>query len=83
MRAANVKGLYFQDDAVARELSPPELSHLSHACSTVYTDSYVRQLALMTPRVKLLPDAPPPLTPNDCAPTPAAREVQRMLEKGS
>jgi hypothetical protein len=83
MHAAKVKGLFFLDDPVARELVPPERSHLSRACSTVYTDSFTRQLALLTPRVKLRADAPPALTPDDCKPTGAALELQRTLEKGS
>jgi len=66
LQAADVKGLHFLEDPVARELFPPELSHLSGACATVYTDSYVRQLAQVTDRVKLLPNAPPALTPTDC-----------------
>jgi hypothetical protein len=66
MQAAAVKGLHYLDDPVSRELFAPELSHLSAACSIVYTDSYVRQLARITDRVKLLPNVPPALTPNDC-----------------
>lgn len=44
----------------------PELSHLSRACRTVYTDMYLRKLATMTDRVQLRGDAPPPLTVADC-----------------
>lgn len=44
----------------------PELSHLSVACATVFTDLYVRRLATMTDRVALRSDAPPPLEVADC-----------------
>jgi len=44
----------------------PELSHLSRACRTVYTDMYLRRLATMTDRIALRPDAPPPLKVADC-----------------
>jgi hypothetical protein len=81
--AASVKGLHFEDDPVARELFLPELSHLSRACATVYTDSYVRQLASIAPRIKLRADAPPPLTPKDCKPTEAALKVQQLVERGA
>ena len=66
MQAAEVAGLHYMDDPVSRELFTPELSHLSAACSTVYTDAYVRQLVRVTDRVSLSDDAPPALRPNDC-----------------
>ena len=44
----------------------PEWSHLSKACAVVFTDAYVRRLAMLTPRLKLRTDAPPPLTRDDC-----------------
>jgi hypothetical protein len=66
MQGAQVKGLHYLDDPVSSALFPPELSHLSKACSTVYTDAYVRQLAQITDRVKLLENAPAALTSKDC-----------------
>ncbi|WP_310469074.1 hypothetical protein [Sphingomonas sp.] len=51
-----------------RRLIMPEWSHLNRACATVFTDAYVRALARQTPRLKLRPDAPPPLTRDDCVP---------------
>lgn len=80
LATAGVKGLYAADDPVASQLFLPELSHLSRACSTVYTDSYVRRLTQLTQRLKLRADAPAPLSPRDCQPTAAALVVQQALE---
>jgi hypothetical protein len=66
LRAAGIQGVHAQDDPVTRNLHLPELSHLSRACSTVYTDAYVRRLAQLTPRLNLRADAPPPLSARDC-----------------
>ena len=44
----------------------PEWSHLTRACSTVFTDAYVRRLAALAPRLTLKVDAPPPLSRDDC-----------------
>lgn len=66
LAAGGVRGVHSDDDAVMRALVPPEYSHLSRACATVYTDAYVRALAAMTPRVALRAGAPAPLTPADC-----------------
>ena len=82
LAAASVRGLHFEDDPVARRLFLPELSHLSRACSVVYTDSYVRRLTQLTSRLKLRADAPAPLSPRDCMPTAAALTVQKTLEGG-
>ncbi len=68
LAATNAPGIHGSDDPVTRSLYLPEISHASRACSTVYTDAYVRSLVKVT-RLRLLPDAPPPLTPADCAPT--------------
>jgi hypothetical protein len=78
--AAGVQSLHADDDPLASSLFLPELSHLSRACATVYTDDYVRRLAQLTPRVKLRSDAPPPLSPADCAPSAEALRVQAILE---
>jgi hypothetical protein len=83
LAAVGVQGLHADDDPVASQLFLPEFSHLSRACSTVYTDSYVRRLTSLTPRLKLRADAPAPLSPSDCLPTPAALAVQEALEDGS
>jgi len=44
----------------------PELSHLSVACATVFTDMYVRKLVTMTDRVRLSSEVPPALKVEDC-----------------
>ena len=51
-----------------QNLTLPEWSHLNRKCATVFTDAYVRRLAALTPRVKLLADAPRELTRADCVP---------------
>ena len=66
MKAANVAGVHFQDLPNAQGLVLPELSHLSGACATVFTDAYVRRIAELTPRLRVRTDAPPPLSPADC-----------------
>jgi hypothetical protein len=71
LRAADVRGLHAFDDPVTANLYLPEVSHLSRACATVYTDAYVRALAKLTPRVRLRADAPGSLTPADCVPADA------------
>ncbi|HEY6942800.1 hypothetical protein [Dokdonella sp.] len=69
--AGGVIGVHSDDDPVMRALVPPEYSHLSRACATVYTDAYVRALAARTQRVVLRADAPAPLGPADCGMPPA------------
>ena len=54
--------------ASVQNLTLPEWSHLNRRCATVFTDAYVRRLAEGLPRLKLRPDAPPPLTRADCVP---------------
>ena len=49
-------------------LTLPEWSHLNRACSTVFTDAYVRRLAELTPRLRLKKDAPAPLSRDNCVP---------------
>ena len=66
LAAATVAGIHADDDPVTRDLNLPELSHLSRACSTVYTDAYVRSLAKITSRLQLRSAAPPPLAASDC-----------------
>jgi len=51
-----------------QNLTLPEWSHLNRKCATVFTDAYVRRLAALTPRVKLLADVPRELTRADCVP---------------
>ncbi len=63
---ARVKGVHADQLPAAQGLVIPELSHLSRACASVFTDAYVRALATMTPRIALRPDAPPVLTPASC-----------------
>lgn len=60
------KGIHADDLPQAQGLDLPEYSHLSRACARVFTDAYVRALVRMTPRLRLRPDAPPPLTTADC-----------------
>ena len=59
-------GVHADDLAQAQDLTLPEWSHLNRKCARVFTDAYVRALAERTPRLKLRPDAPPPLTRADC-----------------
>ena len=65
---ANTKsvGVHADDLSQAQNLTLPEWSHLNRKCATVFTDAYVRRLAELTPRLKLRPDAPPPLSTADC-----------------
>ena len=65
---AKAPGVHFDDLPAARNLVLPELSHLTRACATVFTDAYVRRLAELTPRLKLRPGAPPPLGREHCVP---------------
>lgn len=66
LKAAGVEGIHADDEPLMRDLDLPELSHLSRACATVYTDAYVRAVATLTDRVRLRSDAPPPLAARDC-----------------
>jgi len=66
LKAAQVRGVHFDELPNAQGLVLPELSHLSRACATIFTDAYVRALAKATPRIPILPAAPPPLTPVEC-----------------
>jgi hypothetical protein len=61
-------GVHADDLSQAQNLVIPEWSHLSRKCATVFTDAYVRRLIELTPRLKLRPDAPPPLSTADCTP---------------
>jgi hypothetical protein len=65
---ANAKGIHADDLPQAQNLVLPEFSHLSRKCAAVFTDAYVRRLVQLTPRLKLRPDAPPPLSRADCVP---------------
>jgi hypothetical protein len=65
---ANAKGIHADDLPQAQNLVIPEYSHLSRKCAAVFTDAYVRRLVELTPRLKLRPDAPPPLSRADCVP---------------
>ena len=63
---AGVRGVHFDDYPQMQGLVLPEYSHLSRACTTVFTDAYVRALAAVTPRLTLRAQAPLPLAPVDC-----------------
>ena len=65
---ANAKGIHADDLSQAQHLNLPEWSHLSRKCAAVFTDAYVRRLVELTPRLKLRPNAPPPLSRADCVP---------------
>jgi len=69
---ANAKGIHADDLAQAQNLELPEYSHLSRTCATLFTDAYVRRLVQLTPRLKLQPNAPPPLDRSYCMPTKVA-----------
>lgn len=66
LEAADVRGIHFDDEPLMQGLVIPEYSHLSHACAAVFTDTYVRRLTQLVPRITLRADAPPELTPKDC-----------------
>jgi hypothetical protein len=68
LAGANARGIHADDLPQAQNLELPEWSHLSHKCATVFTDAYVRRLVQLTPRLKLQPDAPAPLSRSDCMP---------------
>ena len=69
LRATGAVGVHNDDLSPAvRNLTMPEWSHLNRACAPVFTDAYVRRLAELTPRLKLLKDAPPPIQRADCIP---------------
>jgi len=64
--ATGVAAVHFEDDPISRELVTAEMSHLTRECATVYTDDFVRAIAKLTPRLTVLPNAPPALTAADC-----------------
>ena len=66
LTTAGVRGIHADDEPTMHGLDIPEFSHLSRACATVFTDSYVRRLAQISDQVHLLRTAPPPLAPADC-----------------
>lgn len=68
LRNTSSAGVHADELAQAQDLTLPEWSHLNRACSTVFTDAYVRRLAELTPRLKVRGDAPPPLSTADCVP---------------
>ena len=68
LAGTDAKGIHADDLAQAQKLNLPEWSHLSRKCAAVFTDAYVRRLVELTPRLKLKPDAPPPLSRADCVP---------------
>jgi hypothetical protein len=70
LAAAQLRGLHADDDPLMATLTLPEMSHVSRACATVYTDAYVRGVVGMTDKIHLRADAPPPLTGADCLQTP-------------
>jgi hypothetical protein len=78
---ADVRGVHFDDYSAMQGLVLPEYSHLSRACATVFTDAYARAVASLTPRLMLRGDAPPPLSPADCAAaSPGSIENHRKSE---
>ena len=69
LRNTHSVGVHIDDlPAAVQHLTLPEYSHLNRRCAIVFTDAYVRRLTELTPRLKLRPDAPPPLTRADCVP---------------
>lgn len=74
LKGTAAAGVHADDLVRAQHLILPEWSHLTHRCATVFTDAYVRRLAVQTPRIKLRPDAPPPLSSKDCV-APAVQKV--------
>jgi hypothetical protein len=68
LRNTRSAGVHADDLPQAQGLTLPEWSHLNRPCATVFTDAYVRRLAELTPRLRLRPNAPPPLGRADCVP---------------
>ena len=67
LRNTRSVGVHVDDlPASVQGLTLPEWSHLNRKCAKVFTDAYVRRLTEETPRLKLRPDAPPPLSRDDC-----------------
>lgn len=65
LHGADVHGVHFDDEPAMQGLVLPELSHLSRACATVFTDAYVRAVTRQTPRLTLTA-ALPPMGPAAC-----------------
>lgn len=72
--AANAKGIHSDDMPEAQGLDIPEDSHLSRTCAVVFTDAYVRRLATLTSLIVVRPDAPAPLSADDCTRRPGQRQ---------
>ena len=68
LRNTRSVGVHIDDLPQAQNLVLPEWSHLNRKCAAVFTDAYVRRLTELTPRLKLRPNAPPPLSRADCVP---------------
>ena len=69
LRNTHSVGVHVDDlPASVQDLTLPEWSHLNRECAKVFTDAYVRRLTERTSRLKLRPDAPPPLSRADCVP---------------
>jgi len=66
LTTAKVRGVHFEDYPAMQGLNLPEYSHLTRACARVFTDAYVRAVATLTPRLRVLADAPAALSPADC-----------------
>ena len=61
-------GIHADDLPTVQHLVLPEGSHLTHACATVFTDAFIRQVTQKTRLLHLQPNAPPPLSTRDCVP---------------
>lgn len=72
LKTAQVRGIHADDLPAARGLVLPEMSHLTRACATVFTDAYVRALATLTPRLRIVQDAPAPAAADACTSGPTA-----------
>jgi hypothetical protein len=81
LAAAKVKGIHADDVPAMHGLVIPEYSHLSRACAAVFTDAYVRRLAQLTPRIRLVVGAPSPLSPRDCRAMPADVKPQLVQKQ--
>jgi hypothetical protein len=68
LKATRAQGVHADDLPQAQKLLIPEFSHLDPGCAVVFTDAYVRRLTQLTSRLKLLANAPAPLSTADCAP---------------
>ena len=70
----HANGVHGDDLPAAQNLILPEGSHLSRACATVFTDSYIRGVAQETGMLRLKAGAPAAMSTRDCVSAAVAEE---------